>query len=74
MVGEVWEGGSIGRKYTIADSLHIQQKLTQHWKAAMCTCAQSCLTLCDPVDCSPSGSSVHRVLQEVAMPSFRGSS
>ena len=36
--------------------------------------AQSCLTLCDPVDCSPPGSSVHGVLQAralewVAMPS-----
>ena len=25
--------------------------------------AQSCLTLCDPVDCSPPGSSVHGILQ-----------
>ena len=25
--------------------------------------AQSCLTLCDPMDCSPPGSSVHRILQ-----------
>ena len=25
--------------------------------------AQSCLTLCDPVDCSPPGSSVHGSLQ-----------
>ena len=25
--------------------------------------AQSCLTLCDPTDCSPSGFSVHRILQ-----------
>ena len=24
---------------------------------------QSCLTLCDPVDCSPPGSSVHGILQ-----------
>ena len=35
---------------------------------------QSCLTLCDPMDCSPSGSSVHgilqaRILEWVAMPS-----
>ena len=40
---------------------------------------QSCLTLCDPVDCSPPGSSVHeilqvRILEWVAMPSSRGSS
>ena len=25
--------------------------------------AQSCLTLCDPMECSPSGSSVHEILQ-----------
>ena len=35
--------------------------------------------LCDPMDCSPPGSSVHgifqvRVLEQVAMPSSRGSS
>ena len=41
--------------------------------------AQSCLTLCDPVDCSLPGSSVHgifqaRMLERVAMPSSRGSS
>ena len=41
--------------------------------------AQSCLTLCDPMDCSPPGSSVHGILQArtlewVAMPSSRGSS
>ena len=39
----------------------------------------SCLTLCDLMDCSSPGSSVHRVLQArilewVAMPSSRGSS
>ena len=45
-------------------------------------CAESlpsCLTLCDPMDCSPPGSSVHGILQTkilecVAMPSSRGSS
>ena len=40
---------------------------------------QSCLTLCDPMDCSPPGCSVHgilqaRILEWVAMPSSRGSS
>ena len=32
----------------------------------MCTCAKSLqwyLTLCDPMDCSPPGSSVHGILQ-----------
>ena len=40
---------------------------------------QSCLTLCDPMDCSPPGSSVHgifqvRVLEWVAISFSRGSS
>ena len=29
----------------------------------MCVCAQSCPILCDPMDCSPSGSSVHGISQ-----------
>ena len=42
-------------------------------------CARSCLTLWDPMDRSPPGSSVHgvlqaRILEWVAMPSSRGSS
>ena len=47
-----------------------------------CTCGQLlqlCLTLCDPMDCGPPGSSVHgilqaRILKRVAMPSSGGSS
>ena len=40
---------------------------------------QSCLTLCNPMDCSPPSSSVHgisqaRILEWVAMPSSKGSS
>ena len=40
---------------------------------------QSCLTLCNPMDCSPPGSSVHgilqaRILKWVALPSSMGSS
>ena len=42
----------------------------------VCVCvlvAQSCPTLCDPIDCSPPGSSVHgilqaRILEWIAMP------
>ena len=48
----------------------------------VCVCMksfQSCLTICDPMDCSLPGSSVHGILQArmlkwVAMPSSRGSS
>ena len=44
-----------------------------------CVCAQSCLTLCNPMDCSLLGSSVHgifqaRILEWVAIPFSRGSS
>ena len=57
-------------------------KLTQCYMSIACTCAkslQSCLTLRDPADRSPSGSSVHgilqaRILEWVAMPVSRGSS
>ena len=44
----------------------------------VCLCAQSCLILCDPVDCSPPGSSVHgisqaRILERVAISFSQGS-
>ena len=45
----------------------------------MCIRAQLCLTLCDPVDCSPPGFSVHgtfqvRILEWDAICYFSGSS
>ena len=50
-----------------------------HLSERMCVPAQSYPTFCDPIDCSPPGSSVHgilqaRILEWVAMPSSRGSS
>ena len=44
-----------------------------------CSVAKSCPTLCDPMDCSPPGSSIHgisqaRILGWVAIPFSRGSS
>ena len=50
------------------------------WSILCCAkVTQSCLTLCNPLDCSLPGSSVHgnlqeRILEWVAMPSSRGSS
>ena len=46
--------------------------------AVLC-CVPSCLTLCNPMDCSPPDSSVHgifqaRIVEQVAIFSFRGSS
>ena len=55
----------------------------QPWFKAVRVCvrlvAQSCRALCHPMDCSPPGSSVHRILQArilewVAISSSRGSS
>ena len=47
--------------------------------ACGCLIAQLCPTLCNPLDCSPSGSSVHaifqaRILEWIAISSSRGSS
>ena len=48
-------------------------------KAYLCSVSQSCCIICTPVDCSPSGSSVHgisqaRILEWVAISYSRGSS
>ena len=56
-------------KHTILKQLYV----------CVCSVAQSCLTLCDPMDCSPAGSSVHgilqaRILEWVAISFSRGSS
>ena len=64
----------------IRDALHSFNLKIYMYK--MCVCVkllQSCLTLCDPMDCSPPGSSVHgilqaRILEWVAISFFRGSS
>ena len=57
-------------------------RLAEGLSVRLCACVhakslQSCLTLCDPMDCSPSDSSVPgilqaRILEWVAMPSSRG--
>ena len=49
------------------------------WKKVKVLVAQSCLTLCNPMDCSPPGTSVHgvlqaRILEWVAVPFSRWSS
>ena len=62
--------------------LHFRQilyHLSHHIHTVLCSVAQTCLTFLDPLDCSPSGSSVHgmsqaRILEWVAMPFSRGSS
>ena len=55
------------------------RKLLFWWATANVLVAQSCPSLCEPVDCSPSGSSVHgilqaRILEWMAISFSRGSS
>ena len=54
--------------------------MKKNLKKNMCVCvhlvSQLCPALCDPMDCSPPGSSIHEILQArilewVAMPSSR---
>ena len=54
-------------------------KYTKEINSSISVVAQLCLTLCDPMECSPPGSSVHgilqaRILEWVAIPFCRGSS
>ena len=76
----------------VAVRLHTVGFFPLCWRSALCIascplpslwgvhgCVPSCLTLCDPMDCNPPGSSVHgilqaRILEWVAMASSRGSS
>ena len=46
-------------------SLHASISLshTQSLTHIECVCAQSCLTLCNPLDCSPLGFSFHGIFQ-----------
>ena len=58
--------------------IHVVWKSPIHWGCA-CVCAQLCPTLCNPMDYSPPGSSVHgvsqaRILQWFAIFFSRGSS
>ena len=53
--------------------------LLSHCNCVCMLVAQLCPTLCDPMDCSPPGSSVHgilqaRILEWIAIPFSRGSS
>ena len=59
--------------------LHLEMHRPQEPVCMRAKSLQSCPTLCDPMDHSPPGSSVHgilqvRILQGVAVPSFRGPS
>ena len=72
MEGDAWPDSEIYQYVALTKIL---------WCMCMCACsvAESCLTLCNLMDCSLPGSSVHgisqaRILEWVTMPSSRGSS
>ena len=80
-------GGQVGKAFLWNSKLKGMQR--ENWcvqggsaRSLCCLCVsvtQSCLSLCDPIDCSPPGSSVHgilqaRILEWVAIPYSRGSS
>ena len=77
-----WEMYKAGRKtssFTSSAFCPKSQKLDSFVIYSSLKVAQSCLTLCNPVDCSPPGSSVHgvlqaRILEWVAISFSRGSS
>jgi len=58
---------------------HVQLCVYVYTYMCVCACAQSCTTLCNPMDCNPLGSSVHGIFQArtlvwVAISYSRGSS
>ena len=68
---EIKRTGDVGRPFIVRES--------EEEALSCAVLTQLCPTLCDPMDCSPPGSSVHGILQErrlewVAMPCSRGSS
>ena len=72
--------GSLLSQWTeLGKHTHIHTHIYIYIYIHLCKCYITCLTPCDPMDCSPPGSSVHGILQArtlewVTMPSFRGSS
>ena len=68
-----------GKRVYLTANCEITLLILFSCRSVLCLVAQSCPTLCDPLDCSPPGSSLHgilqvRILEWVAMPSSRGSS
>ena len=69
---------SVGSSHQVAKVLELQLQDPLN-SQVLCLVTQSCPTLCDPIDCSSWGPSVHgilqaRILEWVATPSSRGSS
>ena len=72
--GDGLEGGVVGR---VGERLEGKGVRRRGYTYVLCSVAQSCPTLCNPMDCSLPGSSVHgilraRILEYAAIPFSRG--
>ena len=72
--GDGLEGGVLGR---VGERLEGEGVRRRGYTYVLCSVAQSCPTLCNPMDCSLPGSSVHgilraRILEYAAIPFSRG--
>ena len=59
----------MGERESLVRSSHYTDMILEHEMLRekcvheVCVCAESCPSLCDTMDCSPPGSSVHGILQ-----------
>ena len=58
-----WAGWTMAHVTVVSAHTHCPQVVTGANTITMCVCAQSCLTLCEPMDCGLTGSSVHGMSQ-----------
>ena len=75
--GMIWENGI--ETCIISNLLNLNSKFSTYWLSLFSEVTQSCPTLCNSMDCSLPGFSVHgilqaRILEWVTISFFRGSS
>ena len=54
---------SIARKDSLFNKWGLEIERVNFCHPGLCLVIQSCQTLCDPMDCSPPGSSIHGIFQ-----------
>ena len=62
---EQWTGSKLEKEYLKAVYCH--PAYLTYMQGVVCVRAQSCLTLCNPKDCSPPDSSVHGIFQAITL-------
>ena len=62
---EQWTGSKLEKESVKAVYCH--PAYLTYMQGVVCVCAQSCLTLCNPKDCSPPGSSLHGIFQAIIL-------